>query len=62
MAQQHNGNGLPDEPVIDLDPEDLQLLRDAEKNPDALVTDTPNNQKMKTFSVICIIVNRMIGR
>jgi len=46
---------------LKLDPEDQELLRKAQKNPDALVTDTPNDQKLKRFSVICIIVNRMIG-
>ncbi|KAA8898780.1 amino acid permease-domain-containing protein [Sphaerosporella brunnea] len=44
-----------------LDAEDQALLNEAKANPDALVTATPDNQKLKTFSVVCIIVNRMIG-
>ncbi|KAF8243120.1 amino acid transporter [Wilcoxina mikolae CBS 423.85] len=61
MSPHHNHNQQAEEPGLALDAEDVELLREAEENPDALVTDTPNDQKLKTFSVICIIVNRMIG-
>ncbi|TGZ79678.1 amino acid transporter [Ascodesmis nigricans] len=48
-----------------LDSEDAELLQEAVNeaagDPDALLTDTPNAQKLKTFSVICLICNRMIG-
>lgn len=48
-----------------LDIEDAELLQEAveeaEADPDALLNDMPNAQKLKTFSVICLIVNRMIG-
>lgn len=48
-----------------LDTEDAELLQEAvqeaEGDPDALLNDMPNAQKLKTFSVICLIVNRMIG-
>jgi hypothetical protein len=39
----------------------LNELREAESNCDVLSTDTPMSQKLGTFSVICLIVNRMIG-
>jgi hypothetical protein len=61
MSPYYDHNQQADELGLALDTEDVELLREAEENPDALVTDTPNDQKLKTFSVICIIVNRMIG-
>jgi len=44
-----------------LDADDLDEMRAAVRNPDAVVTDTPNDQKLRRFSVVCVIVNRMIG-
>jgi hypothetical protein len=59
-----NGRGLPcaqGQPALQLDPEDIALLREAENNSNAFVTDTPDDQKLGTISVVCLIMNRMIG-
>jgi hypothetical protein len=61
MAPHEQDAEHSEELVLALDAEDQELLNQAKDNPDALITDTPNSQKLKTFSVVCIIVNRMIG-
>jgi len=50
--------------ALKLDSADERLLKElneVESNRDVLLIDTPMSQKLGTFSVICLIVNRMIG-
>ncbi|KAI5782673.1 amino acid permease-domain-containing protein [Geopyxis carbonaria] len=45
----------------ELDNSDAELLRSARANPDAQITTLPVKQKLRIFSVMCLIINRMIG-
>jgi hypothetical protein len=50
--------------ALKLDSADERLLNElnkAESDGDVLLTDLPVSQKLGTFSVICLIVNGMIG-
>lgn len=67
FEEHHRHHGDPYSDLgLALDSEDADMLQEAVQeageNPDTLLTDTPNAQKLKLFSVICLICNRMIGR
>jgi hypothetical protein len=49
-----------EEDGLSLDSDDRERL-EAEESPNAVVTSTPTAQKLGIFSVMCLIVNRMIG-
>lgn len=47
----------------DLDPEDLLELQAAQNDPSKIVAELPKESaRMGTFSAVCLVVNRMIGK
>lgn len=45
-----------------LEPEEIQILEDADDNPSAVITSTRASSKLGLFSTCCMIINRMIGK
>lgn len=44
-----------------LDPVEINILEEADRDPAAVITSTRISSKMGAFSTCCMIINRMIG-